>query len=337
MSTNNSIEQTVLGKTIYVAFFYIENTDWYIVTVIPRASIIRIANRAIGTFILIAIVCIILALFIALHQSNSITTRLSPLIKQMRRVRESTPIALPESPIQDEIGDLISSYNYMTKQIHDLIETQTQTAEELRLSEFNALQAQINPHFLYNTMDMINWMAVQKKYEEVSNVVKHLAKFYRLTLSTKNNFSTIKNELEHVAVYIELQNMRFEDSIDFVVDVPDEIYNNTIPKLSLQPIIENSILHGILEKTQKQGTIVITGWVESNDVVLVISDDGVGIPEDILKNILSEDRKSTSSGSNIAVCNIHNRLQLLYGERYGLSYDSIYGEGCEVTLRIPKD
>lgn len=337
MSSNNAIEQDVLGQTVYVAFFYVESTDWFIVTVIPRAPLIDKANQAIAIFVLIAIICIILALIIALHQSNSITSRLTPLIRQMSLVRESAPVALPEPEEQDEIGELISSYNYMTQQMNDLIEQEKETAEELRLSEFNSLQAQINPHFLYNTMDMINWMAVQGKNEEVSNVVRHLARFYKLTLSRKNNFSTIQNELEHVQVYIELQNMRFGGSIDFVSDIPDELYNNSIPKLTLQPIVENSILHGIMEKPEKQGTIVITAWTEEEDIVLLISDDGVGIPEDILANILSEDCKNTSRGSNIAIWNIHKRLQILYGENYGLTYSSTFGEGCEVTLRIPLD
>ncbi len=337
MSSNNAIEQDVLGKTVYVAFFYLESTDWFIVTVIPRTPLIDKANQAIEIFVMIAIICIILALIIALHQSNSITSRLSPLIRQMSRVRESTPVALPEPPVQDEIGELISSYNYMTKQMNDLIAQEKETAEELRLSEFNSLQAQINPHFLYNTMDMINWMAVQGKTDEVSNVVKHLARFYKLTLSKKNNFSTIENELEHVEVYIELQNMRFGGNIDYVADIPDELYKNSIPKLTLQPIVENSILHGIMEKPEKQGTIVITGWIEDQDVVLLISDDGVGIPEDIIGDILSEDRKATSPGSNIAIWNIHKRLQILYGEDYGLSYASRPGQGCEVTLRVPLD
>ena len=129
--------------------------------------------------------------------------------------------------------------------------------------------------------------------------------------------------------------MRYHDSIDFVSDIPDELTEYQIPKLTLQPIIENAILHGILEKSSKSGTIVLTGWMEDEDIVLLISDDGVGIPPDLLKNIVAGEAKSSSGGTNIAVYNTHRRLQILYGENYGLKYSSTPGQGTEVEIRIP--
>ena len=197
------------------------------------------------------------------------------------------------------------------------------------------LKSQVNPHFLYNTMDMINWMALQGQTEEISHAVQSLSRFYKLTLSRKKGISTIARELEHVTIYVQLQNMRYHDSIELITDIPDELSEYQIPKLTLQPVVENSILHGILEKESKSGTIVITGWMENKDIVLLISDDGVGISPEILSTILSGSGNSQSGGTNIAVYNTHRRLQILYGKDYGLTYSSNPGKGTEVEIRFP--
>ena len=139
--------------------------------------------------------------------------------------------------------------------MNQLMDKQAQAAEDLRIAEFNSLQAQINPHFLYNTMDMINWLAVQGRTSEISNAVQNLSRFYKLTLSRKKSISTIAQEEEHVSIYVNLQNMRYHNSIQFISDIPDELMEYTIPKLTLQPVVENAILHGILEKDNKEGII----------------------------------------------------------------------------------
>ena len=195
----------------------------------------------------------------------------------MQTVRHGPPTPMESPQAHDEIGNLIDTYNYMTRKMEELMEKQAKAAEDLRIAEFNSLQAQINPHFLYNTMDMINWLAQQGRTDEVSRAVQSLSRFYKLTLSRKQSISTIYREAEHVSIYLQIQNMRYHDSITFVSDIPDELMEYQIPKLTLQPIIENSVLHGILETADKTGTIVLTGWMEDSDIVLLISDDGIGI------------------------------------------------------------
>ena len=335
MSSNSFVEKSIAGKKVYLAINYMKKQNWFMVTVMPEKSMVSIANNTAFAFAAIYIVSILVGVILALLQTRSITTRLSRLNSRMRGIREELPKPLAEPKVHDEVGELVLAYNYMIGEMERMAEEQKQTAEILKMSEFNALQAQINPHFLYNMMDVINWMVLQGKPEEASNTIQQLARFYKLTLSKKKNISRIKQELEHVSIYIELQNKRFSDRIDFVLDIPDELGNYQIPKLTLQPIVENSILHGIMEKEDKQGTIVITGWEENGDVYLLVSDDGIGIPKEVLPHILSPEQKRQSRGTNIAVYNIHNRLQLLYGEKYGLSYESVYGTGCEVTIRIP--
>lgn len=335
MSSNNFIERNILDTKVYAGFYSISNTDWFMVTVLPSPPLIHASNRLMVQIVLIYAVFLVLALIFANVLAHSITGRLSSVIRQMQTVRHGPPTPMESPQAHDEIGNLIDTYNYMTRKMEELMEKQAKAAEDLRIAEFNSLQAQINPHFLYNTMDMINWMALQGQTDEISHAVQSLSRFYKLTLSRKKGISTIARELEHVTIYVQLQNMRYHDSIELITDIPDELSEYQIPKLTLQPVVENSILHGILEKESKSGTIVITGWMENEDVVLLISDDGIGISPEILSTILSGNGKSQSGGTNIAVYNTHRRLQILYGNNYGLTYSSKPGEGAEVEIRFP--
>lgn len=254
------------------------------VTVLPAGPLITQSNMIMVQYILMYLAFLVLALILAHYMSRSITNRISSVIHQMSKVRKGS-LSPMESPVyHDEIGDLIDTYNYMTRKMDQLMADQAKAAEELRIAEFHSLQAQINPHFLYNTMDMINWLAQQGRTDDVSTAVQSLSRFYKLTL---------------------------------------------------QPLIENAVLHGILEKDDKTGTIVLTGWIEDTSIVLLISDDGVGIPSEKLSAILSGNGNSTSGGTNIAVYNTHRRLQILYGPDYGLTYSSTPGSGTEVEIRIP--
>ena len=335
MSSNNFIERNILDTKVYAGFYSISNTDWFMVTVLPSPPLIHASNRLMIQIVLIYAVFLVLALIFANVLAHSITGRLSSVIRQMQTVRHGPPTPMESPQAHDEIGNLIDTYNYMTRKMEELMEKQAKAAEDLRIAEFNSLQAQINPHFLYNTMDMINWMALQGQTNEISHAVQSLSRFYKLTLSRKKGISTIARELEHVTIYVQLQNMRYHDSIELITDIPDELSEYQIPKLTLQPVVENSILHGILEKESKSGTIVITGWMENENVVLLVSDDGVGIPPEILSTILSGNGNSQSGGTNIAVYNTHRRLQILYGNDYGLTYSSKPGEGTEVEIRFP--
>lgn len=336
MSSNNFISKNILGEDVYAGFNRIRNTDWFMVVAVPSEPLIQKSRIFIGLFGLVYLGCILASFMIATLLSRSLTNRLSAVIDQMSKCRLGLPAALPDSDAQDEIGELVDSYNYMTHIIHDLVEEQAKAAEDLRIAEFNSLQAQMNPHFLYNTMDMINWLSQQGRSQEVTMAVQKLSRFYKLTLSRKQSLSTIQDELEHVSIYVELLNMRFADNIDFIVDMPDSLMERPIPKLTFQPVVENSILHGIMEKEEKEGTIVLTGWEEEHGIVILISDDGVGIQPDILENILAEKKIAEgSSGTNIAVYNTHRRLQLMYGMEYGLKYSSTPGEGTEVEIWIP--
>lgn len=334
-ASKNFIERSILGETVYAAFYHVSGTDWYMAVAMPATPLEKKSSFIVLGFFIIYMICLVIALGIALAMSASITNRLSGVIRQMSLVRLGPPSPMPEPATKDEIGDLVDSYNYMSRMIVELMETQAKNAEELRRAEFNSLQAQINPHFLYNTMDMISWLAQKGEPDQVTRAVQRLSRFYRLTLGQKSALSTIGKELEHASIYISLQNMRFDGSIELINDVSDTLFECPIPKLTLQPIVENCILHGIMEKPDKNGTIVINGWLEDEAVVLLIFDDGIGMDDEKVKGLLKP-QAGREDGSNIAIYNIHRRLQLLFGSDYGLMYRSTPMEGTEVEIRLPR-
>ncbi len=324
----------ILNEYLYMGYREITGTDWRLVSVIPVSSVFSESQQVLMNTVTLYFLFVALACVTALILSGSLAKRLSLVADKLNQNTEKTLVKFEDDTGQDEIGQLIFHYNAMADRINQLMEEQTETAEKLKVSEVKALQAQINPHFLYNMLDMINWLAQSGKQKEVSIAVQTLSKFYKLTLSKKNIMTPIREELKHVELYVKLQNMRFEDKISFIIDVPDEIMDYEIPKLILQPIVENSIQHGIFEKESKEGTIVIMAWPENEDIVFVISDNGIGIPAAKLPTIL-DGTDNSGTGSNIGIYNTHLRLQLLYGEEYGLHYESTYGEGAEVQVRLP--
>lgn len=333
-SSDGYTTRTVIGNEVYTASFNLGDTDWYMVSVIPSDIVLQRGRSIISNFAMIYLLTLLIAFLISWFLARSITLRLSMINDEMRAARSRPPVRIPDPKTHDEIGELTDSYNYMADQQNLLVRRQQETAEELRILEIRALQSQINPHFLYNTMDMINWLSQSGEIEEVTRAVQALSSFYKLTLSRKDPISDIRSEIEHVKLYVELQNMRFEEKIRLMVDIPDELLSARLPKLTLQPIVENSILHGILEKESREGTIVVAGWHSEGDIIILISDDGIGMDKEALHDILSGDNKN-ATGTNIAVFNTHRRLQILFGEEYGLTYHSTLGSGTEVEIRIP--
>ncbi|MCD8327367.1 MAG: histidine kinase [Lachnospiraceae bacterium] len=328
--------RTYLEDSIYVGYFSIPNTDWHLVSILSSRSLVRKGQSLVLQFAGIYISLLVLVLLICMLLSQSTANRISRLNRQMQSVHQGRPTPMDDTTnAHDEIGELISTYNYMSDEINRLLDEQMKAAEDLKLAEFNAFQSQINPHFLYNSLDMINWMAQIGQREQITEAIQALSRFYKLTLSKKNTDGTVGVELEHVSLYVQLQNMRYENKINFLIDVPDTLLDYKMLKLTLQPIVENCIQHGIMEKEEKAGTILITGWLEGDDLILLISDDGVGMSQEQINSILSGTGQKTKGGSNIGIYNTHSRIQLLYGSSYGLSYDSQEGVGTNTQIRIP--
>lgn len=326
--------QDLGDEHVILACQKLPNSDWTLVSITPFSEITavgkEIQNQILLMFFLIGTAAYILAYVI----SSSITKNISLLLKNIRLLKKGDFNIEITAKGNDEIGELIENFNSMSARLKFLVDEQYRIGLEAKNAELLALQAQINPHFLYNTLDMINWSAINNNVPEISDTVQTLSRFYKLSLSKGSNIIPIRNEIEHVKMYMEIQNMRFENIFDFQVQIDEEVYQYTTIKIILQPIVENSVLHGILQKDDRSGLILITGHVSEGVITLKVQDNGVGIKAEKLKTILTH-KSDTSSTHGYGVRNINERIKLFYGEQYGLEYISIPDKGTTVIIRIP--
>ena len=291
-NTNNFITTSHNLEKFYIKSSSINKTDWHLVTILPEASVIAEINSQRIYLSLILIVCGGTSIALAFYFVNSINKRLSKVISGMHSVQSGNLEHYIENDSNDELGELIDSYNYMVGKMSILIEDQYKLGKSVKNAELKALQSQINPHFLYNTLDMINWMSYKKMNKEISVAVNTLAKFYKLSLNKGKDLVSIKDELQHSNLYVNIQNMRYNDRISLRINVDEEVSTYLIPKITLQPILENAINHGILGKGEGNGIISILGYSSNSDIVLIIADDGIGIKEDKLHLLLSNNLSS---------------------------------------------
>jgi len=233
----------------------------------------------------------------------------------------------------EEIEVLNKSFNQMVEKIGNLVEDIHTEELNLRAAELRVLQEQINPHFLYNTLDSIIWMAEGKKNEEVVLMTASLARLLRQSISIENELVTIGQEVEYVRSYLTIQKMRYKDKLEFEINVDPSINSVHIVKLVLQPIVENAIYHGLKYKESK-GMLTVNGYQKDGNAVIEIADDGVGMDEETLNRIF-EKHKVNYRSNGVGVYNVQRRLSMYYGKEYGLSYKSEKGKGTTVTVVIP--
>ena len=238
----------------------------------------------------------------------------------------------------DEITELGMSFNIMIGKIRELLDAKIKEQENLKKAELRALQAQINPHFLYNTLDTIIWMAESQKTDQVVEIVTALSSFFRISLSKGKDWITIGEEIERTKSYLIIQRMRYRDIMDFKIEAEAEVLNNTILKLILQPLVENALYHGIKNK-RCGGTIIVRARQKNeNEVLLEVEDDGVGFTPDKLAQLqaaLEDDSGDIKLESGFAIGNVNTRIRLYYGRQYGLSIKSEYNTGTCAALVIP--
>lgn len=286
------------------------------------------------SFFVLGLVCIMLAIAISVLLSQRISQPLKRLQEYMREVEKGNfDIQVPVSATI-EIGRLARAFNIMVGRIKELMAQVVKDQELKRKSEISALQAQINPHFLYNTLDSIIWMAESNKSQEVVLMTSALAKLFRASISSGEELVTLEMELEHITNYLKIQKMRYKNKLDFHIDVSDSIKPYKTIKLILQPIVENAIYHGIKLK-RGPGLVKISAKETDQDIELIVEDNGKGIEPGKLAELLTPP-KDGHEGRGVGVSNVHGRLQLYYGPQYGLAYRSVPGEGTAVSIRFPK-
>ncbi|WP_431800480.1 cache domain-containing sensor histidine kinase [Halobacillus andaensis] len=286
---------------------------------------------------IIMVLCFLLMLTLTIllsrRAAQNISKPLESLSARMKKVQEGDfEESIPEEHYNDEIGELHDNFRLMLNRINELIKENYTKQLMIKETEYKALQAQINPHFLYNTLDSINWLAKVNKQEKISVMADALGNMMRNIISKKAPMITIKEELEIVRNYITIQRYRYDKRLDFTLDIPEQYHNSQIPKLSIQPIVENAIQHG-LEEMIDECRITVNIFEKEEGIELTVTDNGPGIEENKLEGIYRGEIRSKSSG--IGLNNINERIKMMFGDAYGITIESEVGIGTKVKILLP--
>ena len=308
-----------------------------LITMLPSKSLLSEYYLHRNFTFLIGGILLVFCLFLSTVLAKTMSGRIIRLTSRMKQVKKGELISLPSSIIQgkDEIGELTSTYNYMIHAMEDLIEKEYLLGQETKNAELKILQAQINPHFLYNTLDMIQWFAEEGMLSQIEESVSSLATFYRLSLSNGKEFISLREEMEHVRSYIRLQKLRFPDTFLYEEELDEGLLDYLLPKTTLQPLVENAITHGLQESKRIPGHLLIKiEKEEGKNIRISILDDGAGMKKSP-RTTPNGGTSRENSGHGFGIPNVSSRLTLLYGPGYGVVFEQNIPEGTIAIVRIP--
>ena len=275
--------------------------------------------------------CIVLLFVVSKRMAKSIVKPLGELSKGIAQIEAGNLSVDIVEESSDEIGRVIRSFRKMVERLNYMVKEVYQSRIAQQEYEMKALQAQINPHFLYNSLSLINWKAIIAEQDDISEMAQLLSTFYRTTLNKGKNVIAVKGEWENTCSYVKIQKMLHSGKFEAQLELESGMEHYEMLNLLLQPLIENAIMHGLDHKeTDGKKILEVKGWEEEERLVFQVTDNGCGIPKEILDHILK--KETTGYG----VQNVHQRVQLYYGSAYGLVYESEVGCGTQVTLTIPK-
>jgi len=324
------LEQRDRGSADYTILCEQSNTTGWTVWLYQPVGLAGESMRPIGVMagvtILICIFAAVLAYFIT---SSMVSGRIERLTCLMQEVQEGSMDMQVGSDDRDEIGMLYRGFGSMMKRIRTLINEVYLGKITQKEAELKALQAQINPHFLYNTLSLINWKALAAGEEDISRMTLAMSTFYRTALNRGRNVLQVEAELSNTRAYLEIQSMLHDGDFDYEIEVQPEILQCESLNLILQPLVENAIHHGIEEKTDGRGKISVRGWKEDNCVWFMVEDNGVGMEQKVADKILTMESKG------YGVRNVDERIRLCYGEKYAMKVESVVGKGTKMTIHFP--
>ncbi len=326
--------ENLSGKNLTLNVRTIGYTGWKLVGVTPSAAL-GIDGIKFRFFVLfVADLFLFLLAMINAFISDKISNPIKRLDGSVREI-ESGNLDVEIVPSGSyEVEHLGKSIKNMLGRIKVLMSDLVEEHNAKRKSEFDTLQSQINPHFLYNTLDIIVWMIENENSDKAVSIVTALAKFFRISLSKGKNIITVKDEVEHVRNYLMIQNMRFKNRFEYSIDVDEEVLSYSSLKLMLQPLVENAIYHG-MEFMDGDGEIDVKVFKEDDSLYFTITDNGLGMSEDMVEALLSKDFVPSKKGSGIGVKNVNERIKLYFGNEYGLKVESEPDEGTKITIHLP--
>ncbi|HVI40272.1 MAG TPA: sensor histidine kinase, partial [Anaerovoracaceae bacterium] len=315
------------GKDYIIVFNSVGSIGWMVTDIIPYNEIMSDFNKVRTKIITFSIIVSLLVIALYLLISSSIVRPLNAVTKSFRRMQKGDLSVTAEGSMLAEVDELSEDFNKMVKTINNLLEEIKVANIKERDAELKALQVQINPHFLYNTLDIIYWMTDSK---EIASITNNLARFFRLSLSSGKNIISVEEELEQVKVYLNIQNIRFKNKFVYIENVDPEVLGYPMLKLILQPLVENALLHG-LKYVKDGGIIKLHGKIDNGDLEFKVEDNGTGVDLERINYILEGHEAHNGYG----IKNVNERIKLKYGNQYGLFYSNKEEGGTCVKMIIP--
>lgn len=328
MRSEDGNKQTVIISTIAY-------TGWKMVGVVRHDA----RTDSLEQFRIYMVVIVIMLIMMLLLVNRIVSKKISsPILKLDASVRAYEAGEKPDIYIGGsyEIRHLGNSIQSSYEEIERLMKKIMEEQNERRKSELAALQSQINPHFLYNTLESITWMIESGKNQDAVFMISELAKLFRISLSRGKTIISIKDELQHCRNYMNIQKYRYKERFETEYDISEEIYSFCTVKLILQPILENAIYYGVGDMDKDEDPrIVVRGWKQEQDIYIAVSDNGIGMRREDVENILTGNQKAIKHGSGVGLINVHTRIRLMFGKKYGLIVESEPDEGTTVTIHLP--
>ena len=321
------------NQTWYVAVTKLNYIEGYVYQLVPITDALK--NVAYVFLAVLAAVIFIgaLLIFISAKISNTITQPINRLIVQMETV-ESGNLSLQPEVYHGEMQVLAEKFDHMVSQVHMMFEKVKETEKEKREMEMLALQAQINPHFLYNTLNSILWLSELQGADKVTQMLDSLIKVLQYTVDNTKEFVRVRDEVAFIHNYIRILNFRYFERFSFIFDIKEDTLEYEMPRFILQPLVENAVLHGF-DNNDLNATVKLSIHLQDGELFLCVSDDGRGMPEEKIREILHTDSSSKKSLNKIGLYNVNQRICLTYGEEYAIHIDSKVGCFTKVTVRIP--
>jgi two-component system sensor histidine kinase YesM len=336
--SSGSREIVVDDKKYIGSFVTDRKYGWKIAAIVESDKLFQDANSIRESTILVFLILLLLGWLLAFWMGDTISRPLKRLRALMAPTREVGPASRQYFNPEDEVGQIGYRYIDLNEEKQRLDNQVYDALVKRKEAEIQALQAQINPHFLYNTLESLNWLAISRGQTEISDVVGSLGKFFRHTINRGNGLVTAAEELEHVKSYVMVQNFRYKDKFDFIAELDPVVMSLFVPRFVLQPVVENAIYHGLKPKEGK-GSIMVSGETEEGKLVFRITDDGVGISANRLAEIAESLQDDVPEARPIpkmyGLRNIHDRLRLRFGEGFGVSIRSEHGSYTTISLTIP--
>lgn len=323
--------------TYYISTAGVGIEGWDMVMAIPQKEYLAGLNQQIVK--LAIVLCILLAMVYLISSllARYVTGRLGTLSRNMKELEKGDLyVQLPETDSKDEIEEVYSNFNFMVDEVRRMVQEHYQLGKAVKHSELKALQAQINPHFLYNTLDLINWMAIEYDAEDIEEITQDLARFYRLSLNHGRSLISVREEVEHIRVYAAIENFHYEGAVSLECHIPEELEELACLNIIMQPFVENSIVHGMAEHPEiEHTTIRIQAERHGDEVIFIIEDDGPGMTEEMMQSITEIPDRSEIRKKGYGIRNVNFRIRLCFGEQYGVRYERPERGGTRAVIRIP--